>query len=100
MSSPQHEPGNHWSLIPAILGFCTAAMGFLGHRRERAAKAIEGEIVDKCPNLMSELTALEKRHGDRFERIETAQALDRKTAEERHHELFQLIQSLGSKNAS
>lgn len=99
MSSPQHEPGNHWSLIPAILGFCTAAMGFLGHRKARAQME-EEKGPEKCPNLMTELSALEKRHDARFERIEAAQALDRQMAADRHHELFELLRTLGPRNAS
>lgn len=98
-SPPPHEPGNHWSLIPAILGFCTAAMGFLGHRKAQMQEA-EEKGPERCPNLMAELTALERRHDARFERIEAAQALDRQTAAERHHEIFELLRTLGPKNAS
>ncbi len=99
MSSPQHEPGNHWSLIPAVLGFLTAAMSMMA-KKMPWSKAEDASSAEKCPNLMSELKALETRHDARFERIEAAQALDRKCAEERHHELFQLLQALSPKNGS
>lgn len=85
---PQHEHSGQFSLAASIIGFCTAAIGFLRGRKDAAPKSEE--------DLRHRLVRLERR----FDRLETAVLESQATQARVMQQVFEALQARPSGNGS
>ena len=87
-ASPSPQPDHdHWKLLPAFLGFASAALGLLGRRRT--------EVLSPAPDL-DRLSRLEKR----FDHLEESVMQTQQATAELHREIFELLRTRGQESQS